>query len=382
MNSKITILEIASVLTRKHGLEQSEAERFATAMFDMVKDALASDSQVKVKGLGTFKVVGVEARESVNISSGERFMIDSHEKITFTPDADMREMVNKPFSQFETVELKEETKDEVITTAYQADEEPMDEQAIEEDAAEMPATEPEEPMAEPEEPMAKPEEPMAEQEEPMAKPEEPMAEPEEPMAGPEEPMAETEASSASEAIVEEPGRERWREWMLWTVALIAVGAIAYYLGYRHGQHQQASSIAAASTETIERDTNITVQPSDTLAMTTSANTIATDTTVNTTPQATAADNAAPTTATDTLADYKKYERMDARVRTGAYIIIGTDRVVTARSGDNLARVSRRELGEGMVCYVAVFNDMTDEQPLQVGQQIKIPKLKWKKKTRK
>ena len=375
MNSKITILEIASVLTRKHGLEQSEAERFATAMFDVVKDALASDSQVKVKGLGTFKVVGVEARESVNISSGERFMIDSHEKITFTPDADMREMVNKPFSQFETVELKEETKDEVTTTSYQADEEPMDEQAIEEDAAEMPATEPEEPMAEPEEPMVEPEEPMA-------KPEEPMAKLEEPMAKPEEPMAETEASSASEAIVEEPGRERWREWMLWTVALIAVGAIAYYLGYRHGQHQQASSIAAASTETIERDTNITVQPSDTLAMTTSANTIATDTTVNTTPQATAADNATPTTATDTLADYKKYERMDARVRTGAYIIIGTDRVVTARSGDNLARVSRRELGEGMVCYVAVFNDMTDEQPLQVGQQIKIPKLKWKKKTRK
>ena len=375
MNSKITILEIASVLTRKHGLEQSEAERFATAMFDVVKDALASDSQVKVKGLGTFKVVGVEARESVNISSGERFMIDSHEKITFTPDADMREMVNKPFSQFETVELKEETKDEVTTTSYQADEEPMDEQAIEEDAAEMPATEPEEPMAEPEEPMVEPEEPMA-------KPEEPMGKLEEPMAKPEEPMAETEASSASEAIVEEPGRERWREWMLWTVALIAVGAIAYYLGYRHGQHQQASSIAAASTETIERDTNITVQPSDTLAMTTSANTIATDTTVNTTPQATAADNATPTTATDTLADYKKYERMDARVRTGAYIIIGTDRVVTARSGDNLARVSRRELGEGMVCYVAVFNDMTDEQPLQVGQQIKIPKLKWKKKTRK
>ena len=104
---KISIQEIATVLIEKNGLKRKEAEQFVLTMFDLIKESLATDRVVKIKGLGTFKVVDIEARESVNVNTGERVLIEGHDKITFTPDNTMKELVNKPFSQFETVVLNE-----------------------------------------------------------------------------------------------------------------------------------------------------------------------------------------------------------------------------------------------------------------------------------
>lgn len=102
---RISIQELAAVLVTKSGLKKKEAERFATVMFDVVKEGLSADRQVKIKGLGTFKVIDIDSRESVDVNTGERMVIEGHDKITFTPDATMKELVNKPFSQFETVVL-------------------------------------------------------------------------------------------------------------------------------------------------------------------------------------------------------------------------------------------------------------------------------------
>ena len=104
---RLTIQEISKVLITKNGLEQSEANRFATELFAVIQERLEKNDQVKVKGLGTFKVITVEARESVSVRTGSRVMIEEHSKITFTPDATMKELVNKPFSQFETVPLND-----------------------------------------------------------------------------------------------------------------------------------------------------------------------------------------------------------------------------------------------------------------------------------
>ncbi len=104
---RCTIQEIAKVLVTKNGLEQRDASRFATEMFAVIHEQLAQNDQVKVKGLGTFKVITVEARESVSVRTGDRVMIGEHSKITFTPDTTMKELVNKPFSQFETVVLND-----------------------------------------------------------------------------------------------------------------------------------------------------------------------------------------------------------------------------------------------------------------------------------
>ena len=104
---KLTIQEIAKILVEKNKLTVKEANQFAAVVFEVIQEGLDTEGQVKVKGLGTFKKIQVEARESVSVRTGERVMIDSHAKITFTPDALMKELVNKPFSQFETVILND-----------------------------------------------------------------------------------------------------------------------------------------------------------------------------------------------------------------------------------------------------------------------------------
>lgn len=105
--AKVSIVDMAKAIVSKHGLSQQEAEKFVTALFDIINEGLYRDKIVKVKGLGTFKVIDVRERESVNVNTGERVVIESHGKITFTPDPIMRDLVNKPFAQFETVVLNE-----------------------------------------------------------------------------------------------------------------------------------------------------------------------------------------------------------------------------------------------------------------------------------
>jgi len=95
------------MLTSKMGLEVAEAEAFITAMFKVVNEGLKEDKLVKIKGLGTFKLTKVSARESVDVNTGERIVIEGREKISFTPDNYMRDLVNSPFSQFETVVLSD-----------------------------------------------------------------------------------------------------------------------------------------------------------------------------------------------------------------------------------------------------------------------------------
>ena len=105
--TKVSIPDLAKIISQKHGLSQEESETFITTLFDVINDGLYNEKSIKVKGLGTFKIIDVRERESVNINTGKRVMIESHSKITFTPDPIMRDLVNKPFAQFETVILNE-----------------------------------------------------------------------------------------------------------------------------------------------------------------------------------------------------------------------------------------------------------------------------------
>ena len=95
--------DLAVALTEKHGLAKTDAEAFVSAMFALINEALASERAVKVKGLGTFKVISVAARKSVDVNTGAPIVIDGRDKISFTPDSSLRDEVNKPFAQFETV---------------------------------------------------------------------------------------------------------------------------------------------------------------------------------------------------------------------------------------------------------------------------------------
>ena len=106
------------MLTSKMGLEVAEAEAFITAMFKVVNEGLKEDKLVKIKGLGTFKLTKVSARESVDVNTGERIVIEGREKISFTPDNYMRDLVNSPFSQFETVVLSDGVDFSLIDEKY------------------------------------------------------------------------------------------------------------------------------------------------------------------------------------------------------------------------------------------------------------------------
>ena len=105
--AKTALQLIADAVAKKHKITVKEAEKFVSAIFDVVNEGLKTDKLVKVKGLGTFKVQAVKPRESVNVNTGERVLIEGHDKVSFTPDATMKELVNKPFAQFETVVLND-----------------------------------------------------------------------------------------------------------------------------------------------------------------------------------------------------------------------------------------------------------------------------------
>ena len=108
MNERIILPDIVNQLCEKQSMNKKEAELFVKTMFDLIEEALTNEKYVKIKGLGTFKLTEVVSRESINVNTGERFEIQGHTKISFTPDAVMKELINKPFSHFETVILNDD----------------------------------------------------------------------------------------------------------------------------------------------------------------------------------------------------------------------------------------------------------------------------------
>lgn len=125
--SKTGYKELAQVLTDKYGLERTAAEQFVEKMFDVLVKGIAADRQVKVKGLGTFKVVAVASRKSVDVNTGEPIVIEGRDKVTFTPDNAMRDLVNRPFSQFETVAVNEGVDFTAIDERFAAGDVPVEE---------------------------------------------------------------------------------------------------------------------------------------------------------------------------------------------------------------------------------------------------------------
>lgn len=115
----IKITDLASVLEEQHQLSKSEAEFFIPLLVDVLTTGLKADKQVKIKGLGTFKVTSVNARESVDVNTGERIIIEGREKISFTPEPVLRDKVNSPFEQFETVTVSDDADFSEIDERYQ-----------------------------------------------------------------------------------------------------------------------------------------------------------------------------------------------------------------------------------------------------------------------
>ena len=190
--SKVSITELASKLMEKHGLKRTEAELFIRQFVGVINDGLKNDKSVKVKGLGTFKVQAVSARKSVDVNTGEAIVIEGRDKISFTAEAVMRDLVNAPFAQFETVIVNDGVDFSEIDAKNQADNTEAKEPT--------PAVEPT-PVAEPEPAVVEPA-PVAEPEPAVVEPA-PVAEPEPAVVEP-APVAEPEPTVVEAAPAAEP----------------------------------------------------------------------------------------------------------------------------------------------------------------------------------
>ena len=375
---KFTVQQLADILIRKNRLSENEAQAFVCAIFDVIKEGLEADRQVKIKGFGTFKIIDVDPRESVNVNTGERVLIGGHQKITFTPDSVMKEMVNRPFSQFETVILndgvdfsdveKEEPAPEAENIQKTEKENTMSEKEVEPEPEEETISEPEVIIT------PEPEELEIPEPEESANPEQVKEATHEPEKEEIDQESEEEATPEpeDELSYEEEAEHHYTAHIIGAIACLILIAAAAYGGYmfgvEEGRHQERlAQIAEQSKYLDKQKEEITAYKAkaDTTAVTEKAKKDSTA-------------KKAETVQNTETADFSTYAMRDPRVRTGAYVIVGTDKVVTAREGQTISKIAQTHLGPGMSCYVEVFNEMNGNDPLKEGTKVKIPKLRHKK----
>ena len=431
---KYTIQQLAEILVKKNGLNEKEAQDFVVAIFEIVKEGLEQDKLVKIKGFGTFKIIDIDPRASINVNTGERVLIEGHQKITFTPDAVMKEMVNRPFSQFETVILNDGVDLSEIDRTYNF--EPDNNTGVEESETEQDNTQ--ETLDNTQETQDNTQDTQDTQtevstekttivEEPELTIVETTEEPEptivETTEEPEPPTITSEEVPAREAVADGPCDQEeeddddddtaspdvfdddsetsgsyWKWVVAAVVCLILMAAAAYggyMFGLEEGKHQEKKSQIAdyaaqldkqtaelrkqrlANQEQALADTSATAKKvADTSATAQKvADTSPTKKEVSATSPATQSATSTPSAEED----YSRYNTSDVRIRTGAYIIVGIDKTVTAQEGQTIGKIAQSQLGPGMSCYVEAVNGMKENTVLKKGTRIKIPKLRHKKK---
>ena len=407
--------DFARELSEKYGLSLGDASDFVSAMFDVVKEELdGADSSVKIKGFGTFKVSAVGARASVDVNTGERIIIDGRNKISFTPEVLLRDRVNRPFVQFETVVLNDGV-----------DFSEIDEES-EEELDSVSETEPQGVQLSPTAPTSQPTDQPApakqsqgvqlsstaptsqstdhysssetaskavntEEHRDMAR--RLMTPKTETIEEDSEELDDKTTATAPEAddegIVIGGCRQRSPRIMyVLTIAsfiiLVSLGIGMYFLYQRIEEknhvidrlesrlyaQQEAAERADAQPAVAVKDTIVS---NDSLRAAEKAKKDSIAASKSAVEAKASQSSAAPSTAT-TPSDYN----YDTRVRTGAYIIVGVAKTVTVQPGQTLASISKAYLGEGMECYVEVLNN---RHSVKAGEKLKIPQLKLKPRKR-
>lgn len=400
----IKIQDLAKIVAERHNKSEEEVTTFLDALVDVLLDGLHQEKVVKIKGLGTFKVTTVKERASINVNSGEPVVIEGHDKISFLPDTSMRDLVNKPFSQFETVPVNDGVEFEDIETSVDVedtqDAEETGEAIIDVETHEAPQAVALAGLSE-NEPAAQPES-ENENEVPVAE-----NEPDDVDITTEEAVTETEnvteTESATETVTEEADsqeealaethqeeseplpqvteeeqteneldteeNEEDMKKISWTKLLLSallIAAAAFALGYAVGQKAGTST----SAETPKAETVVEETP-DSLKEGQAATT-----------QAEAKEETQKAKVSDDMSQVtsEELERANEKVAYGAYRIVGVERVVTARAGQTLKAISDANLGPGAEAYVKALNDGVST--VSEGQKIRIPKVELKKKSAK
>lgn len=471
--SKFSLNTLGKLLADKSGLSQVEAELFIRKMFDVCNQGLDADKQVKIKWLGTFKVQATKDRESINVNTGERFTIEGRDKLTFTPDNILKEIVNKPFAQFETVVVndgvdfdeidekfgEEQTEDapaqaidfldeektatpnpEVVVIGSEKEKEKeaedelakqiaieqaklerlkqaqleqeriqkeklekekqeqerLEQERLEQERLEQERLEQERLV---QERLEQEKLELAQQQQALKA----VVEPAVPASDESEEEEEEEESSNSHHIV----IPRYLVVAVCLIVVALIGGMGWFafnygqmtaqrdhLAMQLNQYHQApakkvpAKPAAAPLSQEQKLRQKAMEDSIRMAKTAEAVKLA----ENSDEESANAEKAKQTEAKAKAEAKEKakdkaeekatskisssqYDK-DARVRTGAYRIIGVAQIVTVGAGQTLEQISTRYLGSGMECYVEALNGTST---VKAGQKIKIPKLELKKK---
>ena len=435
--------DFARELSEKYGLSLGDASDFVSAMFDVVKEELdGADSSVKIKGFGTFKVSAVGARASVDVNTGERIIIDGRNKISFTPEVLLRDRVNRPFVQFETVVLNDGVDFSEI------------EEESEEELDSVSETEPQGVQLSPTAPTSQPTDQSTDQPAPAEQPQGVQLSPTAPTSQPTDQPAPAKQSqgvqlsstaptsqstdhyssseTASKAVNTEEHRDMARRLMtpktetieedsensddkttatapeaddegiviggcrqrsprimyVLTIAsfiiLVSLGIGMYFLYQRIEEKNHVidrlESRLYAQQEAAERaDAQPAVAVKDTIVSNDSLRAAEKAKKDSiAASKSTAEAKASQSSAAPSTATTPSDYNYDTRVRTGAYIIVGVAKTVTVQPGQTLASISKAYLGEGMECYVEVLNN---RHSVKAGEKLKIPQLKLKPRKR-
>lgn len=409
--SKVSITELASKLMEKHGLKRTEAELFIRQFVGVINDGLKNDKSVKVKGLGTFKVQAVSARKSVDVNTGEAIVIEGRDKISFTAEAVMRDLVNAPFAQFETVIVNDGVDFSEIDAKHEAENTEAKEPT--------PTVEPtpvaeSEPIVEPT-PVAEPE-PAVVEPAPVAEPEPtvepiPVAEPEPAVVEP-TPAVEDSDSDTDELEAKSKSYKNTIIVLASSLACVVILAVVGFVYMFSQIEKRDNRIAHLETQTATlADRMMKTHMSPTPAANQPAANDEADNILATneqkieaaqkadkennlkTAEAKPEPKAEPKAATKPTAEAKAHAAKsapsilsqsaydkDPRVRTGAYVITGIANTVTVKAGQTMSSLSKTYLGPGMECYLEAVNGGNRE--LKAGEKIKIPALKTKKSLKK
>ena len=441
--SKFSLNTLGKLLADKSGLSQVEAELFIRKMFDVCNQGLDADKQVKIKWLGTFKVQATKDRESINVNTGERFTIEGRDKLTFTPDNILKEIVNKPFAQFETVVVndgvdfdeidekfgEEQTEDapeqvidfldeektatpnpEVVVIESEKEKEKEDEQAkqiaIEQAKLErlkQAQLEQERIQKEKQEQERLEQERLEQEKLELAQQQQALkavVEPAVPASDESEEEEEEEEESSNSHHIVIP---RYLVVAVCLIVVALIGGMGWFafnygqmtaqrdhLAMQLNQYHQApakkvpAKPAAAPLSQEQKLRQKAMEDSIRMAKTAEAVKLAenSDEESANAEKAKQAEAKAKAEAKDKAEEKaaskiasSQYDK-DARVRTGAYRIIGVAQTVTVGAGQTLEQISTRYLGSGMECYVEALNGTST---VKAGQKIKIPKLELKKK---
>ena len=406
MDNKLNIQDLALAFSEANNMDIKSSVAFVKSVFEIVEEYVTTEKLVKIKGFGTFKLISVSDRESVNVNTGERILIAGHGKMTFTPDTTLKDIINKPFGDFQTTpvsdaistEEMERIPEEETPIVDESEESPIVAEATSEEpiAEQSETSEVEEVPAEVENPSELAETPTQEeeivvnetpadetQEAPVAQEEPSQDEPAEPVAP--SPVivevAPTPATSshvenpsypmAAEPIVDEPSCQCKKSSCRWLCFLITLALMvaSYFAGF-YRVHEMVDINLYPDTDKKEvpaKQTTVETKKQPTKS-TVSTDSIKSETTKK--------DSVAVTPAPkkkESAADIAKYF---PQVKGGEYWIVGdAGRVHTMQVGETLYRIAKKELGDReLIQYLIVFNDFENPNIIHTGDTIRIPKL--------